>query len=85
MEMQLLCSGQMAFEAHQLPSLWAIAQQCRNICKKMNQFSKVCLSTKDGRETVHFAVEAKVDDYDSEESIRKIEEISAIEWPALSK
>ena len=45
----------------------------------MNQFSKVCLSTKDGRETVHFAEEAKVDDYDSEESILKIEEISAIE------
>ena len=22
-EMQLLCSGQMAFEAHQLPSLWS--------------------------------------------------------------
>ena len=44
----------------------------------MNQFSKVCLSTKDGRETVHFAEEAKVDDYDSEESIliMKIEEIS---------
>jgi len=53
----------------------------------MNQFSKVCLSTKDGHEThcVHFAVEAKVDDYDSKESIRKIEEISAIEGPALSK
>ena len=51
----------------------------------MNQFSKVCLSTKDGRETVHFAVEAKVNDYDSEESIRKIEEISAVEGPALSK
>ena len=45
----------------------------------MNQFSKVCLSPKDGRETVHFAEEAKVDDYDSEESILKIEEISAIE------
>ena len=45
----------------------------------MNQFSKVCLSTKDGRETVHFAEEAKVDDYDSEESILKIEEISAVE------
>ena len=38
----------------------------------------MCLSRKDSRGTVHFAEEAKVDDYDSEESILKIEEISAI-------
>ena len=44
----------------------------------MNHFSKVCLSRKDSRGTVHFAEEAKVDDYDSEESILKVEEISAI-------
>ena len=44
----------------------------------MNHFSKVYLSRKDSRGTVHFAEEAKVDDYDSEESILKIEEISAI-------
>ena len=55
----------------------AYGQQCR-ICKMMNHFSKVCLSRKDSRGTVHFAEEAKVDDYDSEESILKIEEISAI-------
>ena len=55
----------------------AFGQQCR-ICKKMNHFSKVCLSRKDSRGTVHFAEEAKVDDYDSEESILKVEEISAI-------
>ena len=46
----------------------AYGQQCR-ICKKMNHFSKECLSRKD---------EAKVEDYDSEESILKIEEISSI-------
>ena len=44
----------------------------------MNHFSKVCLSRKDSRGTVHFAEEAKVEDYDSEEYILKIEEISAI-------
>ena len=44
----------------------------------MNHFSKVCLSRKDSRGTVHFAEEANVDDYDSEESILKVEEISAI-------
>ena len=38
----------------------------------------MCLSRKDSRGTVHFAEEAKVDDYDSEESILKIEKISAI-------
>ena len=37
-------------------------QQCR-ICKKMNHFSKVCLSSKDNREKVHFAEQAEVDDY----------------------
>ena len=44
----------------------------------MNHFSKVCLSRKESRGTVHLAEEAKVEDYDSEESILKIEEISAI-------
>ena len=39
--------------------------------------SAKCLSRKDSRETVHFAEEAKVD-YDSEESILSLEEISAI-------
>ena len=38
----------------------------------------MCLSRKDSRGTIHFAEEAKVDDYDSEESILKVEEISAI-------
>ena len=56
----------------------AYDQQCR-ICKKMNHFSKVCLSSKDNREKVHFAEEAEVDDYDSDESLlKKIEEISAV-------
>ena len=55
----------------------AYGQQCR-FCKKMNHFSKVCLSRKDSHGTVHFAEEAKVEDYDSEESILTIEEISAI-------
>ena len=45
----------------------AYVQQCR-ICKKMNHFSKVCLSSKDSREKVYFAEEAEVDDYDSKES-----------------
>ena len=45
----------------------AYGQQCR-ICER-NHFSKVCLLRKGSRETV---------DYDSEESILKIEEISAI-------
>ena len=45
----------------------------------MNHFSKVCLSSKDNREKVHFAQEAEVDDYDSDESLlKKIEEISAV-------
>ena len=48
----------------------------------MNHFSKVCLSSKDNREKVHFAEEAEeaeVDDYDSDESLlKKIEEISAV-------
>ena len=43
----------------------AYGQKCR-ICKKMNHFSN------------QFAEEAKVEDYDSEESILKIEGISAI-------
>ena len=54
----------------------AYGQQCR-ICK-INHFSKVCLSRKGICETVHLAEEAKVD-YDSEESILKTEEISAID------
>jgi len=45
----------------------------------VNLFSKVCLSSKDNREKVHFAEEAEVDDYDSEESLLKnIEQISAV-------
>ena len=38
----------------------------------------LCLSRKDSRGTVHFAEEAQVDDYDSEESSLTIEDISAI-------
>ena len=60
---------------HSKPTDCPAYGQQRRICKKMNHFSKVCLSRKDSRGTVHFAEEAKVDDYDSEESILKVEEM----------
>jgi len=50
----------------------AFGQQCRS-CKKMNHFAKVCMASK---EKVHVAEEA--DGYDSEESLLKVEEITAI-------
>ena len=54
----------------------AYGQQCR-ICKKMNHFAKVCQTKK---EKVHVAEEAEAEEYgyESEESLLKIEEITAI-------
>ncbi|XP_068717216.1 uncharacterized protein [Montipora capricornis] len=51
---------------HSKPTDCPAYGQQRRICNKMNHFSKVCLSRKEE------------EDYDSEESILKIEEISAI-------
>ena len=50
----------------------AFGQQCRS-CKRMNHFAKVC---KSGKEKVHMAEEAE--GYDSEESLLKVQEITAI-------
>jgi len=50
----------------------AYGQQCRN-CKRMNHFAKVCQA---GKEKVHVAEVAE--GFESEESLLKIEEITAI-------
>ena len=50
----------------------AYGHQCRN-CKRMNHFAKVCQA---GKEKVHVAEVAE--GYESEESLLKIEEITAI-------
>jgi len=50
----------------------AFGQQCCS-CKRMNHFAKVCMA---GKEKVHVAEEAE--GYDSEESLLKVEEITAI-------
>ena len=52
----------------------AYGQQCRS-CKRMNHFAKVCLASK---EKIHVAEEAEGYGYESEESLLKIEEITAI-------
>ena len=52
----------------------AYGQQCRS-CKKMNHFAKVCQASK---EMVHVAEEAEGYGYESEESLLKIEDITAI-------
>ena len=54
----------------------AYGQQCRS-CKRMNHFAKVCQAKK---EKVHVAEEAEAKEYgyESEESLLKIEEITAI-------
>ena len=52
----------------------AYDQQCRS-CKRMNHFAKVCQANK---EKVHVAEEAAGYGYESEESLLKIEEITAI-------